>query len=257
MKIGFFDSGLGGLLVLKAVAQHLPEYDYEYYGDTANLPYGSKDEEEIFLLTKYGVEELFKKNCALVIVACNTASAESLRRLQKEYETEGNTTKKVLGVIIPTIEEVCANQVDSVLLIGTERTINSGKYEKEFSKLCEGLKLTTLATPSLVPLIEAGESEALHLELKNILSKHSDKTAIILGCTHYSLLKGLVREGGFKVFAQDEIIPAKLENYLTRHPEIKNKLTLGRTRNIYLTKHSSRYDQLIRELLQGTFITEE
>jgi glutamate racemase len=106
MKIGFFDSGLGGLTILKAVVKELPQYDYVYYGDTLHLPYGDKTEEEIFTLTKTGIEYLFEKGCVLVIVACNTASAETLRKLQDSWLLETYPDRKVLGVIVPTLERV-------------------------------------------------------------------------------------------------------------------------------------------------------
>ena len=106
MKIGFFDSGLGGLTILKAVTQALPSYDYEYFGDTAHVPYGNKSEEEIYELTKAGVEHLFEQECALVIIACNTASAETLRKLQDTFLKEEYPDRNILGVIIPMVEEV-------------------------------------------------------------------------------------------------------------------------------------------------------
>ena len=133
MKIGLFDSGLGGLTILKAVARALPAYDYEFYGDTANLPYGDKSEDQIYELTKRGVEHLFSRDCALIIIACNTASAETLRRMQDEYLKEAYPDRRVLGVIIPTIEEVAEAGLTNVLLIGTRRTIESHKFEKEFA----------------------------------------------------------------------------------------------------------------------------
>jgi glutamate racemase len=131
MKIGFFDSGLGGLMILKAVAKALPEFDYEFYGDTANLPYGDKSEAAIYELTKQGVEHLFKRDCALVIVACNTASAETLRRLQDEYLPESYPDRRILGVIIPTVEEVMQEKYSNAILLATKRTVESKKYEKE------------------------------------------------------------------------------------------------------------------------------
>src|SRR3989338_6111066 len=135
MKIGFFDSCLGGLITLKAVAKALPQYDYEFYGDTANLPYGGKSEEEIFELTKAGIMHLFKRDCLLVIVACNTASAETLRRLQDGFLKSEYPDHRVLGVIIPTVEELVSGDIKHALLVATKRTVDSGKYERELAKL--------------------------------------------------------------------------------------------------------------------------
>ncbi len=255
MKIGFFDSGLGGLTILKAVAQALPQYDYEFYGDTANVPYGDKSEAEIFALTKAGVEHLLARDCALVIVACNTASAETLRQLQDTILVGAYASRRLLGVIIPTVEAVVATPCTSVAMIATKRTVNSRKYEAEFTKSGAAVVFQSLATPTLVPLIEAGqiaeaEGEAIALTAP-LYAKGTQ--ALILGCTHYTLLKNALRAQypAALVFSQDEIIPAKLTDYLSRHREIETTLTRGGKRNIYLTDPSARYDQAIASLLGG------
>ena len=253
MKIGFFDSGLGGLIALKAVAKALPQYDYEFYGDTANLPYGDKSEEEIFALTK---AHLFSRDCLLVIVACNTASAETLRRLQDGFLKTEYPDHRVLGVIIPTVEELVNGDIKHALLVGTKRTVASGKYERELAKLTSAPLITSRATPELVPLIELGEAEAALGSLVATVRGVGEVDAVILGCTHYSLLKDGLRAAlpELKIISQDEIIPTKLADYLERHEEIKSKLTVGSTRNVYLTDNSPRYDHVIRELLGGAFI---
>lgn len=256
MKIGFFDSGLGGLIALKAVAKALPQYDYEFYGDTANLPYGDKSELEIFELTKAGIVHLFKRDCLLVIVACNTASAETLRRLQDGFLKEEYPDHRVLGVIIPTVEELVSCDIKHALLVATKRTVDSGKYERELEKLTDAPLITARATPELVPLIELGEADAALLSLLATIKGVGEVDAVILGCTHYSLLKDGLRSAlpQLKVISQDEIVPRKLADYLERHEEIQSKLTQGSTRNVYLTDNSSRYDHVIRELLGGAFI---
>ena len=137
-----------------AVIKELPQYDYEFYGDTANLPYGDKSEEEIFSLTKQGIETLFQKGCLLIIVACNTASAETLRKLQREYLDQNYPDRRILGVIIPTIETLQTEKIQQAILIGTNRTIESKKYEIELDKKMISTRLTSIATPALVPLIE-------------------------------------------------------------------------------------------------------
>ena len=260
MKIGFFDSGLGGLIILKAVAKHLSDYDYEYYGDTANVPYGDKTETEIYTLTKAGVEHLFKRDCALVIIACNTASAQTLRKLQDTILVGKYVDKRILGVIIPTVETVTGSGVKEVMLFATSRTVDSQKYEKEFSKLDSSLQLKAKALPGLVPLIESGEwdkaEEVICAEAK--LAIESGTKNIILGCTHYSLLKEKVRavQGVGKVYSQDEIIPKKLADYLNRHPEITQKLSNTGKREIIITKHNPHYDRLTAEFLGGVYIPE-
>jgi glutamate racemase len=256
MKIGFFDSGLGGLIALKAVAKALPQYDYEFYGDTANLPYGDKSEEEIFALTKAGIVHLFNRDCLLVIVACNTASAETLRRLQDGFLKSEYPDHRVLGVIIPTVEELVEANIKHALLVATKRTVDSRKYEVELDKLTSAPLITACATPELVPLIESGEHEAALEALSSIVSQRGEVDGVILGCTHYSLLKDELRTHfpNLTILSQDEIIPEKLADYLNRHPEIESKLSKGGARNVYLTDNSSRYDGVLRELLGGAFI---
>lgn len=261
MKIGFFDSGLGGLTVLKAVAHMLPQYDYEFFGDTENLPYGDKTEEEICALTKEGIEHLFQKDCVLVIVACNTASAETLRKLQDTFLQEEYPDRKILGVIIPMVEEVVECGAKKAVLIGTLRTISSGKYEKEFAKFKNAPEVFSIATPRLVPLIESGNIEEAVEEVSLIVEELIQRTgdSLILGCTHYALLKeSLVERFGQKImiFSPTEIIPKKLFAYLETHPEIQTQLTQNGTRNVYVSKQSRSYDRIIGEILGGHFIEE-
>ncbi len=260
MKIGFFDSGLGGLTVMKAVASSMPQYDYEFYGDTANLPYGDKTEEEIYELTKAGVEDLFEKDCSLVVIACNTASAETLHKLQDTFLVEEYPDRKILGVIVPMVEEVVECNAKRALLIGTNRTIASSKYEREFEKFAtKAPELISIATPGLVPLIESGHIEEALKEVlplvEELINKGGD--SLILGCTHYTLLKEGIEEcigQSLMIFSQTEIIPKKLYLYLEAHPEIENKLTRTESRNIYLSEHNDKYDRVIGEILGGVFM---
>jgi len=261
MKIGFFDSGLGGLTILKAVAQFMPSYDYEYFGDTANVPYGDKTEEEIYELTKNAIEHLFEQDCVLVIIACNTASAETLRKLQDTFLKEEYPDKKILGVIIPMVEEVIECHSRKAVLIGTQRTINSKKYDKEFDKHRDKPELFSIATPALVPLIEEGKlNEALDeicLIVDELIAKGGD--SLLLGCTHYTLLKeGITERYGdsIMVFSQAEIIPKKLFEYLENHLEVKSQLSTNATRNIYLSAQNSNYDRIVGDILGGHFISD-
>jgi glutamate racemase len=260
MNIGFFDSGLGGLLVLKAVAKALPHYDYIYYGDTANLPYGDKSEEQIYELTKKAIGELFARDCSLVIVACNTASAESIRKLQDTYLKEEFPDRKILGVIVPTIEEMCETGSKRAVLMATKRTVDSGKYERELKKLDDSVELISIATPELVPLIELGEDEAAVATAIRTLEKYAREGDVaILGCTHYILLKdAILNHFGNKLtlISQDEVIPKKLSNYLERHLEIASTLSNTGKREIVLTKHRPDYDRLTAEFLGGVYMPE-
>lgn len=261
MKIGFFDSGLGGLTILKAVASRLPEYDYEYYGDTSNLPYGDKTEEEIYELTKSGMVHLFERDCMLVIIACNTSSAETLRRLQDTFLVESYPDRRILGVIIPTVEAVVASGLKQVGMIATRRTVDSHKYERELAKFDNAPRLASVATPGLVPRIEAGEiasAVTFAADIVEGLVLEQEIQGLILGCTHYTTLKdGLAqRYPSLMIFSQDNIVPAKLMSYLTAHPEHEARLGKGGARNIHLTKHRPEYDIIIANLLGGTLIKE-
>jgi glutamate racemase len=261
MKIGFFDSGLGGLIILKAVAKALPQYDFEFYGDTAHVPYGDRSEAEIYELTKQGVEHLFQRNCLLVIIACNTASAETLRRLQDTLLVGPYSDHRILGVIIPTVEVVGTGGYDVAHLFATKRTVESLKYERELTKLSVTTKLQSVALPGLVPLIESGEMSMAEdlITSAATTARKAGANAIILGCTHYCLLKDQVRTvmgGEGEVLSQDEIIPMKLAEYLERHPEIESRLSCTATRNIFLTAHTPQYDEVIRHLMGGVIVTD-
>lgn len=261
MKIGFFDSGLGGLLILKSVVLELPDYDYEYYGDTKNLPYGDKSQEEIFELTKKGIEQLFRKNCSIVIVACNTASSESLRRLQVDWLPVAHPEKIILGVIIPTVEEVVGSDCRKILLLATTRTVSSNKYNDELQKISKpGFSIEAIATPELVPLIEMNEIGTACDHVVNLIKQKQQSggvDGVILGCTHYSVLANdLQKEFGVQVriFNQAEIIPKKFEKYLQEHEEVEVKLSKNKIRNIFLTEHREDYDHYMQTLLEGRLL---
>jgi glutamate racemase len=250
-KIGFFDSGLGGLMILKAVRTHLPQYDYVYFGDTANVPYGNKTERQVQALTRAGIEKLFDLGAELIIVACNSASAESLRMLQDTMVHERYPEKRVLGVIIPTIEALVDSGAREVLLIATTRTVESQKYERELSKLSDAIHVRSVATPTLVPLIEAHELDAAFAEVKKAIDPSvGEIDTLVLGCTHYTLLKEALREAyNIRVISQDEIIPEKLAEYLERHREIDKRLTQGRGVEIVLSAESVQYEKIKNDFL--------
>ena len=253
-KIGFVDSGLGGLTILAAVRKVLPEYAYVYYGDTAHVPYGDREEEEIYELTKAGMTHLFESGCALVIIACNTASAETLRRLQDTYLPHAYPDRRILGVVTPTIEDLIESGAKDALLIGTRRTIGSRKYEIELQKRnITHLALRSVMTPELVPFIESGEiGNATEAAIHTIEREGKGVDTVILGCTHYVLLKDVVRdhftEQGIQVLSQDEIIPRKLAQYLMNHPEIESRLSRKGTYELFLTAAGKEYDVLCNRL---------
>lgn len=231
MKIGVFDSGLGGLVVTHGLIQALPQYDYMYLGDTARVPYGGRSQEVIYEFTKQAVEYLFKQDCQLVILACNTASAEALRKIQQDYVPNNYPDRKVLGVLIPAAEEVAyQTQNKKVGILATQATVSSGAYISEIHKIDPEIEIFQQASPLLVPLIENNALKyagpILDDYLAPLLDAHID--TLVLGCTHYPLLKQQIQEkvdDEIKIISQSDIMPKKLEDYLERHPEIANLLT--------------------------------
>ena len=257
MKIGFFDSGLGGLTILRVVTKELPQYDYVYYGDTKHLPYGDKTEAEIYELTTNGVRYLFEVGCVLVIIACNTASAETARRLQNEFLPAHYPDRKILGIIVPTIETLVFEKPTKVLLIATKRTVESNKYQTELDLKGNGnVALSQLATPELVPLIENNLLDDAATEAIKKIERETE--VVVLGCTHYTEIKEPLRRH-FKekqIISQDEVIPKKLKTYLDNHAEIVEQLTTMGSRSIYLTEHRPDYDRIMSHFLGGAFIGE-
>lgn len=248
MKIGVFDSGLGGLSVLRAIRAHLPQYDYAYLGDTLHVPYGKRSTETITGLTRAAVEFLFQQDCHLVIIACNTASAAALRSLQQNWLPQHYPDRRILGVIVPMLEAASESGCRIIGLIGTDYIAQSGVYETELQKIDENIRMIVQATPILVPLLEEGEHRWLETVLRDymvpILARAPD--GLIFGCTHYALLKPYLAAflpDSVRVFSQDDLIPPKLADYLERHPEHETQLTQHGTAQYYVTDSASTYQK--------------
>ena len=251
--IGVFDSGYGGLTVFSEIKKLLPEYDYLYLGDNARAPYGTRSFEVVYQYTWQAVEYLFSKGCNLVILACNTASAKALRQIQqcdlpKVWAKDGNTNKRVLGVIRPTVEKIGDyTRTGHVGLFATAGTVASNSYPIELSHLYPELQVTQQACPLWVPLIEAGEHENAGADwfvdkyVGQLLNADPLIDTIILACTHYPLLMDKIRKrvgDGVTLIAQGTIVAQSLQDYLRRHPEIEQGCTKGGTRH-YLTTESA------------------
>ena len=244
MKIGVFDSGLGGLIVARALINGFGEYDFAYLGDTANLPYGNKSADKVYDCAVKCVDYLFReKDAALVVVACNTASIVALRRLQREYLADNFPERRILGISIPTIEYVIEKGYKNIGLIATNSAVKSGTYDAELTKLDPEIKLQSVAAPLLVPLIEDGGDKYAPAVLADYLAPFHNKDALILGCTHYPKYKDIIREmlPGVAVVAQDEIIPDKLAEYLGRHPEIEKLIDRNGNRFFGITDITENY----------------
>ncbi|HLZ14731.1 MAG TPA: glutamate racemase [Candidatus Saccharimonadales bacterium] len=254
MKIGLFDSGLGGLIVTHSLIQNLPTYDYIYLGDTARVPYGNRSPGVIYGFTKTGVEYLFKQGCQLVILACNTASAEALRKIQREYLPQHFPDRRVLGVLIPGAEEaVMQTHNGKVGVMATRGTVDSKAYLREIHKLNPDIEVFQQAAPLLVPIVEANglkyAEPVLDDYLAPLLAEGID--TLVLGCTHYPMLKEQIRSkvgDKIAVVSQDEFIPAKLADYLKRHPEIDQKLSQNESRRFLVTDLASSTGEVARYL---------
>jgi glutamate racemase len=241
--IGFFDSGYGGLTVLKEVQKVLPQYDYLYLGDNARAPYGTKSTEIVYDHTWECVKTLFDKGCELVVLACNTASAKALQRIQ-QYNLSDYPGKRVLGVVRPSAEIVGDySKTNQIVVLGTEGTIASNTYLDEFEFLSPQTKVHQYACPLWVPLIESREYNTeegkalIKKDLDLIVKSFTEADVILLGCTHYPILQKFIEKNippGVQVISQGEIVAASLKSYLDRHTWMKDKLSEGR-QSAYLT----------------------
>lgn len=247
MKLGIFDSGLGGLLITKAIREKLPNPDIVYLGDTLHLPYGNRSEEAITTYTRGAMVHLFEEHdCKLIIIACNTASAAALRNLQQNWLPKHYPDRNIIGVVVPTLEAAIEKGYKDIGLIATSYIVNSGIYQEELSKIDESIRLSQTATPLLVPLIEQGGEEWLEDILKSYLNSFDkDKTeALILGCTHYTSFTRTAQKimgDHTNVISQDEIIPDKLRDYLTRHPEYADHISQNGETTFFVTDLTQNY----------------
>jgi glutamate racemase len=255
--IGVFDSGFGGLTVLKEFRRILPKYDYAYLGDNARAPYGNKSGRLIYKYSKEAVDFLFKKGCGLIIVACHTASTQALRRLQQEYLPKNFPDRRILGVVAPAVERIIDfDRHSRVGIIGTLATIKSRAYKKELRKIRKDLEVYEKACPMLVPLIEDGwvKKPETKMILKECLRPLKNKKidTLILGCTHYPFLASEIKkEMGKKVAIINPAVAVaqKLKDYLMRHAEIESKLSKRGKRYFYTTDNQERFKKLGKKFL--------
>lgn len=257
-KIGVFDSGLGGLFIARAIRARLPVYDYLYLGDTLHLPYGRRSDAALYALCEGAMRYLIGQGCDLIVMACNTASAAALRKLQQGFLAHEFPDKRILGVIVPTLEEAIDRGAHNIGLLATQRTVQSGIYAAELKKINPRVELTAVAAPLLVPMIEDGGEKYIDAVLKDYLSpmKVAGVESVILGCTHYVGLKSRVKEilGNVHVISQDDIIPEKLADYLIRHPEMEMRLSKGGTFDLRATDANENFEKNAEALLEEKII---
>ena len=238
--IGVFDSGYGGLTVLKELQTKLPNNDFLYLGDNARAPYGNRSFDVVYEYTLEAIKELFSRGCSLVILACNTASAKALRSIQQNDLPKIDPEKRVLGVIRPSAEVISdLTKTNHVGIVATQGTIQSNSYKIELEKYAPSVHITQKACPIWVPLIENNLHDSLpgkmfiKQDIELLLAENEKIDTIVLACTHYPLVKNYLEEllpDSIQVIAQGAIVAEKLVDYLNRHPEMNLKCSKnGRT----------------------------
>ncbi len=254
--IGVFDSGYGGLTILKAIRELLPQYDYAYLGDNARAPYGTRSFDIVYQFTRQAVLKLFEMGCQLVILGCNTASAKALRSIQQNDLPKIDPQRRVLGVIRPTAEIAGKlTQTKHIGILATPGTIKSDSYNIEINKLWPELDVTGVACPLWVPIVEnneatgAGADYFVKKRIDHILWLDPDIDTLILGCTHYPILMPKIKQyvpDGIKIVSQGEYVAESLKDYLTRHTEIDARCTKNGTAHYYTTENTEKFKEVAR-----------
>lgn len=239
MPIGVFDSGLGGLTVLRALTEAAPWRPFVYLGDNANAPYGVRPPQEIYDLTCAAVERLFEEGCRTVVLACNTASAAALRRMQQEWLPSRAPDRRILGVLAPMVEALTGRDWADprppephpvgpldVALFATPATVKTGAFEREAANRTSDLRVVSAPCPGLVDALESGDwaqAEAVAAAcVAEALKRMPSPDAAVLACTHYPLAEAAFRKAlppGARIFAQPAIVAASLDSWFARHPE--------------------------------------
>jgi glutamate racemase len=251
--IGVFDSGYGGLTVLRALVDRLPQYDFVYLGDNARAPYGTRSFNTVYEYTLESVKWLFSQGCPLVVLACNTASAKALRNIQQKDLPVIDEGKRVLGVIRPTTEVIGRfSKTGEIGILATPGTVSSGSYPIEIEKFFPDIKVYQQACPLWVPLIENNEHESEGADyfvkkcVDALLEKSPGIDTILLACTHYPLLQKKIEAAAgrsVRIVSQGEIVADSLADYLRRHPGMDAKLSKSGTRKFYTTDSAEDFDR--------------
>ena len=251
--IGVFDSGYGGLTVLKEMVHVLPQYDYLYLGDTARAPYGPRSFDTVYQYTLEAVNWFFEQGCELVILACNTASAKSLRTIQQKDLPKLAPNKRVLGVIRPTTE-IIGNytQTGNIGILGTNGTVLSNSYPIEIEKFFPAIRVFQTACPMWVPIIENGEFDQagadyfVQKNLQQLFAQSPEIDTVLLACTHYPLLLNKIQQfapSNIRFVSQGEIVANSLAKYLERHTDIANKCSQKGEIQFFTTDDSLDFDK--------------
>ena len=265
--IGVFDSGFGGLSILREIRKVLPQYDYIFLGDNARAPYGNRSYQLVYEFTLQAVKHLFNQGCQLVILACNTASAKALRSIQQRDLAGIDPNRRVLGVIRPTVEEIGnLTTTRNVGIFGTPGTVQSLSYDIEIGKMFPDIKVYSHACPMWVPLVENRESDGpgadyfVKKDVDSLMSQCADIDAIILGCTHYPLLCEKIKKyvpAHVKIIEQGPIVAHSLKDYLDRHPEMEQRCSKGGSCRYTTTEDASRFSPVASIFVNHTVNAEQ
>ena len=251
--IGVFDSGYGGLTILHGIRQLLPQYDYLYLGDNARAPYGPRSFDVVYEFTRQAVHYLFERGCQLVILGCNTASAKALRSIQQIDLPKWDADRRVLGVIRPTAEVIGQLTTSRhVGVLATEGTIKSQSYNMEINKLHPDIKVSGVACPFWVPLVEYNEADSpgadyfVKKRIDQLMRLDPEIDAIILGCTHYPLLMPKILKyihPGVRIVPQGEYVAEALSNYLQRHTSLEQLCSKGGSVHYLTTENPDTFSE--------------
>lgn len=264
--IGIFDSGYGGLTILRTIRQIMPQYDYLYLGDNARTPYGTRSFEVVYEFTLQAVHRLFQEGCPLVILGCNTASAKALRSIQQNDLPKIDPSRRVLGVIRPTAESIGnITRTRHIGVFATQGTIRSHTYDLEIAKLHPDIKVTGVACPMWVPLVENNEAHLpgadyfVKQKIGEMFEKDPLIDSVILGCTHYPLLMDKITQfvpSGVKVIPQGNYVADSLQTYLLRHPDMQNRISQGGTLRLLTTEQPEQFNESASIFLDHSVMAE-
>lgn len=251
--IGIFDSGYGGLTILRQIRGLMPQYDYLYLGDNARAPYGTRSFDVVYEFTLQAVRRLFEMGCHLVILACNTASAKALRTIQQNDLPNIDPSRRVLGIIRPTVEALGdITRTNHIGIVATPGTIRSHTYELEIAKSYPNMQVTSEACPMWVPLVENQEFDSpgadyfVQKRIGNLMHHDPDIDTILLGCTHYPLLLDKILKyvpSHARVIPQGEYVANSLQDYFTRHPDMQSRVTQGASCRFLTTEDPAMFNE--------------
>ena len=262
-KIGLFDSGFGGLVLMHDIANRLPTHDFVYFGDTAHNPYSSRSADEIRQLTARGVSFLFSQDCDIVVILCNSSDSNALASLQQNLLPALGEGKFLIGSVAPSVAAAAvATKNKRIGVIATEATINSGNFQQQLDALQTGAQLYQQACPMLVPLIEAGQQAGISLRalLKTYLAPLQAQgiDTLILGCAHYGLIRQQIQDvlgSAVTLVNEGPVVAANLADFLARHPELESRLTKNSLRQFYCGSEGKKAFDLIGSEFYGTPIS--